>query len=135
MNNKHKIIEGGFYMVIVNILSQVFAIVVNIILARLLLPEHFGLIALATTYIGFIKLFTNIGFGSSIIHEQESTQQQLSTLYWTNIAMSIFSFLIVAFSVPFAAEYYNEPVLKIVVWLAALSMLLTPFFMIHFIPR
>ena len=68
--SKSKIIKGGFYLTIVNVLSQLLAIVVNIVLARLLLPEDFGLVALTMTFIGFIVLFTNMGFGSSIIHEE-----------------------------------------------------------------
>ena len=73
---KKKIVQGGFYLAIANISAQILAIIVNIVLARLLMPEDFGLIALATTYIGFITIFTNVGFGSAIIHEQKSTQEQ-----------------------------------------------------------
>ena len=75
-SKKNKIIKGGFYLTIVNTLAQVLAIVVNIVLARLLLPEDFGVVALAMTFIGFITLFTNMGFGSSIIHESETTQKR-----------------------------------------------------------
>ncbi len=130
--NKTKIIKGGFYLTIVNTLSQILAIVVNIVLARLLLPEDFGLVALTMTYIGFITLFTNMGFGSSVIHEGSSTQKQLSSIYWLNYGLSIFSFLIIILTAHLAAEFYDEPKLTKIVYVAAINILLNPFYGIQF---
>lgn len=132
MKTKSKIIKGGFYLTIVNVLSQLLAIVVNIVLARLLMPEDFGLVALTMTYIGFITLFTNMGFGSSIIHETETSEEQLSSIYWLNYALSIFSFLIIISTSKFAANFYNEPKLTSIVLVAAINILLNPFFIIQY---
>ncbi|TDU42891.1 PST family polysaccharide transporter [Gelidibacter sediminis] len=132
MSKKNKIIKGGFYLTIVNVLSQLLAIVVNIVLARLLLPEDFGLVALTLTYIGFITLFTNMGFGSSIIHESKTSEEQLSSIYWLNYGLSIFSFLIIISTSQFAASFYNEPKLTTIVIVAALNILLNPFYIIHY---
>jgi O-antigen/teichoic acid export membrane protein len=130
--SKSKIIKGGLYLTIVNVLSQFLAIVVNIVLARLLLPEDFGLVALTMTYIGFITLFTNMGFGSSIIHESETSQKQLSSIYWLNYGLSIFSFIIIITTSQFAASFYNEPKLTPIVLFAAINILLNPFYIIHY---
>ncbi|WP_298754903.1 lipopolysaccharide biosynthesis protein [uncultured Psychroserpens sp.] len=130
--SKNKIIKGGFYLTVVNVLSQVLAIVVNIVLARLLLPEDFGLVALTMTYIGFITLFTNMGFGSSIIHEQSTTNKQLSSIYWLNYGLSIFSFIIIISTAKFAANFYNEPKLSAIVYVAALNILINPFYSIQY---
>ncbi|MFT4801467.1 MAG: O-antigen/teichoic acid export membrane protein, partial [Flavobacteriaceae bacterium] len=132
METKSKIIKGGLYLSIVNVLSQFLAIVVNIVLARLLLPEDFGLVALTMTYIGFITLFTNMGFGSSIIHESETSQKQLSSIYWLNYGLSIFSFLIIISTSKFAASFYNEPNLTDIVKIAAINIFLNPFYIIHY---
>lgn len=132
METKTKIVKGGFYLTIVNILSQLLAIVVNIVLARLLLPEDFGLVALTMTFIGFITLFTNMGFGSSIIHERDSTQEQLSSIYWLNYGLSIVSFLIIIGTAQFASNFYEETKLASIVYIAALSILINPLFIIHY---
>lgn len=132
MKTKAKIIKGGFYLTIVNVLSQLLAVVVNIILARLLLPEDFGLVALTMTYIGFITLFTNMGFGSSIIHERNTTQQQLSSIYWLNYGLSIFSFLIIISTAQLAANFYDEQRLTAIVFIAALNILINPFYIVHY---
>ena len=127
MKNKSKNNKRRFYLTLVNVLSQLLAIVVNIVLARLLLPEDFGLVALTMTYIGFITLFTNMGFGSSIIYERKISEEQLSSIYWLNYALSIFSFLIIISTSQFAASFYEEPKLTSVVIIAALNML-NPFY-------
>lgn len=131
-NKKNKIIKGGFYLTIVNTLSQLLAIIVNIVLARLLLPEDFGLVALTMTFIGFIVLFTNMGFGSSIIHESESTQEELSSIYWINLALSVFSFIIIISTASFAAVFYEEPKLTPIILVASINILLSPVFIIQF---
>jgi O-antigen/teichoic acid export membrane protein len=127
-----KIIKGGFYLTIVNVLSQFLAIIVNIVLARLLLPEDFGLVALTMTYIGFITLFTNMGFGSSIIYENDTSQEQLSSIYWLNYGLSIASFLIIISTSQFAASFYNEPKLTPIVLVAAINILVNPFYIIQY---
>jgi len=132
MGLKSKIIKGGAFLAIANLFTQILAIAVNIALARLLHPEDFGLIALATTYIGFIALFTNIGFGSAIIYNQKATELELSTLYWINLILAIITYLVIAATAPVTSEFYNEPELDNVVLLSGLTILLSPFFTIHY---
>lgn len=129
---KSKIIKGGFYLTIVNTLSQFLSIGVNIVLARLLLPEDFGLVALTMTFIGFIVLFTSLGFGASIIHETEVSQQKLSSIYWLNLALSFISFVIILSTAQLAADFYNEQELASIASLAAITILITPFFITHY---
>lgn len=132
MGLKEKAVRGGIYLSIVNVLSQFLSIFLNIILARLLDPEAFGLMALATTYLGLIAVFTNIGFGASIIQNQKASQIQLSTLYWINMGLSTLTFAILVGSSGFAARFYEEPELQAVIWWASISILMTPFFITHY---
>ncbi|CAB1073849.1 hypothetical protein D1AOALGA4SA_1974 [Olavius algarvensis Delta 1 endosymbiont] len=132
MSLKHKAVRGGFYLVLVNIFSQSLSIAVNIVLARLLMPADFGLVALSATYIGLITVFTNIGFGSTIIHHQEATHRQISTIYWINFLLSVFTFSVVTATASYAAHFYGEERLTQVVWVSSLNILLTPFFITHY---
>jgi PST family polysaccharide transporter len=132
MGLKENVVKGGLYLSIVNVLSQFLSVFLNIILARLLYPEAFGLMALATTYLGLIAVFTNIGFGASIIQNQKATQIQLSTLYWINLGLSTLTFAFLVESSGFAAHFYQEPQLQAVIWWASISILMTPFFITHY---
>ena len=132
MVNKNKIIKGGFFLTIVNVISQILTVVVNVIMARLIAPEDFGLIALTTTFMGFIRLFTSLGFGASIIHNRYSTPKQLSSLYWFNISLCLLTFIIIQFTATFAANFYNKEELISLIRLASLNVLITPIFIIHY---
>lgn len=132
MSLKDKIMKGGFFLGITNVISQLNAIILNVILATLLFAEDFGLIALATTFIGFIAMVFSIGFGSAVIHYNESSQKQISTLYILNYIVSIATFLIVFFSAPFAAEYYDNSEIEPLIRWSSINILVYPIFIIHY---
>jgi O-antigen/teichoic acid export membrane protein len=132
MSLKKKVIKGGIYLSIANVFAQFVAIGVNIILARLLLPKDFGIIALAVTYMGFISLFTNIGFGAAIIHERNPSQIKLSSIYWINFIFSFTTFILIVLSAPLATKFYDEPELRDIIWYSALTILITPFYITHY---
>lgn len=130
-NLKVKTIKGGLFLGITNLITQVFAVILNVVLARQLMVESFGVIALATTYMGFISLFTTIGFGSAIIYNNKATDAQISTLYWLNFILGIFTFLALIITAPLASEYYLEPDLTKVILYSSITILIFPFFIIH----
>ncbi len=128
---KNKTIKGGFFLTITNVVTQIVAVVLNVILARLLFAEDFGLVALATTYIGFIAVFTNISFGSSVIHFTDINKNQISTLFWLDLITKLFSFLVIFFTAQFVADYFDKPELTNIIRLTSLFILLYPFFIIQ----
>ena len=80
-----------------------------LILARLLEPGDFGLMAMVTVVTAFGEAFSDAGVGSAIIHFQEANRRQLSTLYWVNILSGIVVFSAVQLVAPFAATLFGEP--------------------------
>lgn len=128
---KKKTVKGGLFLTITNIFNQFIAVILNIVLARLLLAEDFGLIALSTTYIGFITLFLSIGFGSAIIHFDKATKSNISTLYYLNFIIALITFLMAYFTANYAASFYSDPKLEDIIKWSSLSILITPFFITH----
>ena len=55
------------------------------ILARLLSPNAYGVMAIIMTVIGFVYIFSNTGLSSAIVQRKNPTNEELSTLYWINI--------------------------------------------------
>lgn len=97
------------------------------VLARLLSPSDFGLVGMITVVIGFAQAFADMGVSNSIIHRQDTTREQLSSLYWLNIIASIVIFLIVLASTPLVVVFYREPRLSNLLYLTALNFLIIPF--------
>lgn len=93
------------------------------VLARYLAPSDFGLMAIVSVVIGFSALFMDMGISSAIIHKQDITKNQLSSLYWLNICAGILLALIVYMSAPFIALFYDEILLSDLIRLLALTFI------------
>lgn len=97
------------------------------VLARLLTPSDFGLMGMVMIVIGFAHLFADMGVSNAIIYRQNSTREQLSSLYWVNILAGIGVFLIVCAASPFITAFFHEPRLNNLILLSSLSFLIVPF--------
>jgi O-antigen/teichoic acid export membrane protein len=110
-------------MVLVNIMQ----IVQIAILARFLTPSDFGLMAIIMIIVSFSQAFLDMGISSAIIHKQEISHNQLSTLYWINIFMGIFIFIIFYYLNHTIVLFYNEPRLEDLLYLVSFIFLIKPF--------
>lgn len=129
---EQKVIKGGYFLTFKSIFAQAVALLVNIVLARLLVPADFGLVILCSTFIGFVNLVLNVGFGSAIIYFQNASKKQISSLYWLNWMFSIIALVVIYFSSTLAAEYYEKPKLIELIRLLSINMIITPLFMIQY---
>jgi len=57
-----------------------------LVLSRLLAPSDFGLVALAVSMVAFLQIFADAGVSNAIIHQQDISAEQISSLYWFNVA-------------------------------------------------
>jgi PST family polysaccharide transporter len=92
------------------IIDQLFTIV----LARLLVPSHFGTVALATVLTGFVSLFTYMGLGSALIQRKDIDETHMSTAFWANIATGFVMFGVVAYVSRFLTTFTQNPMAGIV---------------------
>ncbi|MGH9350510.1 MAG: lipopolysaccharide biosynthesis protein, partial [Vicinamibacterales bacterium] len=97
----------------------------GIVLARLLTPEIFGLMAIALMATRLIEIFTETGFGAALIHRQERFEDARDTAFTMMLLRGAgLSALSVAIA-PFVAAFYEEPLLTSVVAVSGLSFLLS----------
>ncbi len=80
-----------------------------IVLARILEPADFGLLAMAMVIVGICRIFADGGTSNAVIHFRNQTGPQLSTLFWINILAGLSLYLLVFLSAPFFAAFYSEP--------------------------
>jgi len=90
--------------------SALFAIRMGstMVLARLLLPADFGLIAMVSVFVGFVSLFKDLGLSMATVQRSEITHAQVSTLFWINLGLSCVLMVVVGASAPLLAWFYNE---------------------------
>ena len=105
--------------------NQALGFVVSLILARVLLPEEFGVIGMITVFIGLGKALVNSGLTQSLIRRKEITEVDLSTIFYFNLFASILVYCIIYLSAPLIAEFYNTAILKDVIRVFGITFVLT----------
>lgn len=114
---------------IVTAVSQAAGLVANLIgafiLARLLTPKDFGLVAMVTAVTGFLDVLKDGGLSTATIQRPHITQPQVSNLFWINIAIGVLLTLSLASLAPVLSWFYHEPRLIPVALALSLSFLIT----------
>lgn len=98
--------------------------VVSVVLARLLTPEDFGLIAMIVVFTGFAGLFTDLGFSAALIQRTEIEERHRNSIFWLNTAVGCVVAALVAGSAPLLADFYNESRLIPITQLIALTFVI-----------
>ena len=106
---KRRSIRGSVVTGFSQMLKLAISIGSQIVLARLLFPSDFGLLAMVYPIIGFIQVFNDLGLGQVLIQRAELEQARVSALFWVNIALSFGLALVVMLLSPVAAWLYGEP--------------------------
>lgn len=96
--------------------AQGFSFFLNVatvaILARLLTPHDFGLVAMVTAVTGLLAMFKDAGLSMATVQQDTVTHEQVSTLFWVNVGLSLVLMLMVAALSPWVAAFYHEPKLQ-----------------------
>lgn len=124
-------ISGGFNTVAGQILSFGVNILSTIVLARLLLPGDYGLVAMVTTITGFIIVFKDLGLSAAVIQAKELNQDQVTSIFWISVAVSFFIALLVSLLAPLLVVFYKEERLLNMTLVFAVSIFITGFSLQH----
>lgn len=121
MSLKQKALTGLVWSVIQSFGSQAFALIIFLLLARLLTPESFGLIALANVFIAFMRIFLDQGFTKALIQRQDLEPEHLDTAFWSQVASATLLTIITFLSAGEVAQFFNQP--KLIPVLQYLSLI------------
>ena len=105
--------------------------VISVILARLLVPEDFGTIAILSLFLGIASLFVNAGFSAALVQKQDTTHVDESTVFWFNIGAALLMTLILTAISPWIADFFDLPVLMPLTMLMACNILISAMGSIH----
>lgn len=119
---KKQLISGVFYIAIAKYSGIIISLIITAVLARLISPDDFGVVAIATVIIAFFGLFTDIGISPAIIQHKELTKKDLSNIFsftfWIGISLTIL-FYLASWAI---ADFYNNPTLKILCQLLSINL-------------
>jgi O-antigen/teichoic acid export membrane protein len=106
---KQKVVRGGFAKLCGQAANIVLRLLSVVVLARLLNPEDFGLVAMVTVVTGVYELFTSAGLSSATVQKESVTDAQVSTLFWINILVGCVLAALCLATAPALVAFYNEP--------------------------
>ena len=99
--------------------------VLGLLIARLLMPEDFGIIGMLAIFMAVSAQFVNCGFGNALIRRIDRTEDDLCTAFYFNIVVGICAYGGLFAAAPYMADFFNTPVLKDVVRVLALSIVVS----------
>lgn len=103
--------------------SQGMGFFISILLARLLLPEDFGLIGMALVLIQISQVFVDFGFASALIQNQNNTPLTYSSIFYLNVAIGLVVTVLFLLSAPYIGRFYdNTEIVSIVRWLSLIFL-------------
>ena len=121
---KGRSVRGGFWTLISQGAQFVLASVSTIALARLLTPADFGIVAMVTAVTSLGQAFADLGLSEATIQRAEITHEQVSTLFWVNVAIGLGLTLITMMLAPVLAWFYREPRLFDIALVMSLTFLI-----------
>ena len=121
MSLKHKAFTGLVWSVIQNSGTQVFSLIIFLLLARLLTPETFGLIALANVFLAFMRIFLDQGFAKALIQRENLEPEHLDAAFWSQVGSGILLTAITFFTADLVAGVFDQP--KLIPILQSLSLI------------
>lgn len=121
---KQKAISGASWSLTGRLLQQGGQFVIGIILARLLTPAEYGLVAMATVFIFVSYVFVDSGFSSALIQKKNCSNKDYSTVFYLNLGVSLITFAGFYFAAPFIADFYQQPQLTKIVRVLSIIIIL-----------
>lgn len=119
---KHRVFKGTFWTLLEQLAAKGSALVVEIVLARILLPEEYGIVALAAIFITIANTISVDGLSLALVQKEHADNVDFSTGFFLNLFVSAFIYLIIFFIAPYVASFYDEPLLCDVLRALALAV-------------
>lgn len=122
-----KAIRSGFWVGISGFGINVLTLVRSIVLARLLMPDVFGLMGICLIVMQGIEVFTQTGFGAALIHRQKSFEEAKDTAFTLMILRGFILAFVTFLIAPLVANYYERNVLDLIIKIIAISFIFNGF--------
>lgn len=119
---KTTVFKNSIWKLLESFGSKGISMLVSIVLARIIMPEAYGVIALTSVFINLTDLLIQAGFSTTLIRKEKATDEDYSTVLCISIISSIFLYSIIFVTSPWIADFYGTPKLCPVLRVMALTL-------------
>lgn len=130
-NLQTKTINGVIWSGIERFSLQGVQFLINIIMARILLPSDYGMIGMLAVFLQISQAFIDSGFTSALIQQKERTEVDYSTVFYFNVVLSVAFYIVIFLGAPLIASFYHLPALVPVTRVVAVSLIISSLSAIH----
>ena len=116
--------KGLFWSSVERFSNQGVQFVFSIILARLLSPSDYGIIAMVTIFFAVAQSFVDSGFSNALVRKTDRVEEDLSTCFYFNIGVGIIAYIVLFLIAPLVANFYNQPILSPIIRITGLGVIL-----------
>lgn len=124
MTFKAKVLQGAFWSLVQGWGTQFGSLAIFFLLARLLSPEAFGLVALASVFLAFMQAFLSQGFADALVQRENLEPEHLDAAFWTSLVLGFSLMLLGLGSSDLIADFFEAPELSpILKWFSVILLL------------
>ena len=129
---KEKVLSGLIWTFGERILAQGVSFVLSVILARILLPSEYGVIAMVMVFINIANVFTSTGFGESLVQKRDADELDFSSVFFCTFSLSIIIYGVLFICAPYVAAFYRVESITLVLRILSLKIVLSSIALLTF---
>lgn len=119
---REKTLSGLLWQFLQRIIGQIFSFAVTVVLARLLMPEDYGVVALASMFNVLVGIFISGSMDAALIQKKDADELDYNTVFFSSFFMSFVIYAVVFFGAPFFARLYHNEQITPIMRVLALTM-------------
>ena len=108
---KYKTINALSWSFLESVVMRGMQFIIGVILARILLPEQFGLIGMLMIFTVVAQTFVESGFGAALIQKREASAADICSIFYFNVFVGVLATGFLCLIAPWVADFYNQPIL------------------------
>lgn len=124
-NKENKISLSLIWKTLENLITASVGFVIQIVLARLLFPSDYGVVAITLVFINIANVFVTSGFAAAVVQRKVVTDTELSSVHYFSVLISIILYLIIGFFSKYISEYFGISSLRLVLLIQSISLIIS----------
>ena len=129
---RQRFLGAAFWVAGADLLLTVFGMGVMFVLARLLTPEHYGVVAMASVFIGVVNQTNIVGLGHALVRMEDVTPEAEALTFTYGLISGLALYAIVFFGAPYAGAFYHEPRVTSLLRVMALGIVVRAFYVVPY---
>lgn len=127
LSQKESILSGVGWSYAARIMTQAITLLISIVLARILSPDHYGLISIVTVFITIGDALVVGGFGNALVQKKETEEIDFNSICWVSITVSFVVYCVLFLSAPLVSAFYSMPQLTPIIRVMGIKFVFSAF--------